>query len=119
MVIGRLWTIQKPSPSELHELHDLRVGQRGLLPAPDRLGEDLAASHGEDIRVHPARDEGLAEAEAGLHRGHLPVARDGIGREEDSGRLREDHALHHHGHVRISMVHAVAQAVGDGPLAEE
>ena len=106
-------------PAEPRELHDLFVRQRRLLLGRDRLGEDLAASHGEDVRVHPARDEGVADAEACLHRGHLPVARDGIRREENSGRLREDHALHHHGHVGVAVAQAVAQAVDDGPLGEQ
>ena len=49
----------------------------------------------------------------------LPVARDGVGREKDAGRLREDHLLHDHGHVDLPVVEAVPQAVGHGPLGEE
>ncbi len=128
-------------PAELREPHDLRIRQRRLLlplwldrlflrPAGgrsldgtllgrDRLGDDLAVPHAVDVRVHDARDQGLAEAEAGLHGGDLPAAGDGIGREQDAGRLREDHLLHDHGHVDLAVVEAVPQAVGHGPLAEE
>ena len=128
-------------PPELHEPHDLRIRQRRLLlplrvdrhflrPAGrqgvdgtllggDRLGDDLAVAHLEDVRVHQAGDQGLAEAEAGVHGGDLPVARDGVGREQDAGRLREDHLLHDHGHVDRPVVDAVAQAVGHGPLGEQ
>ena len=82
-------------PAEPREPHNLRIGQRWLLltlwldrqflrPASrrgvnrtllggDRLGDDLAVAHLEDIRVHQAGDQGLTEAEAGLHGGDLPV----------------------------------------------
>ena len=128
-------------PAQLREPHDLRVRQRRLLlprrldrlflrPAcrrgvdgellgGDRLGDDLAVAHLVDVRVHQAGDQGLAEAEAGLHGGDLPVGRDGVGREQDAGRLREDHLLHDHGHVDLPVVEAVPQAVGHGPLGEE
>ena len=128
-------------PAQLREPHDLRIRQRRLLlplrldrlflrPAcrrgvdgkllgGDRLGDDLAVPHLVDVRVHQAGDQGLAEAEAGLHGGDLPVARDGVGREQDAGRLREDHLLHDHGHVDLPVVEAVPQAVGHGPLGEE
>ena len=128
-------------PPELHEPHDLRIRQRRLLlplrvdrhflrPAGrqgvdgtllggDRLGDDLAVAHLEDVRVHQAGDQGLAEAEAGVHGGDLPVARDGVGREQDAGRIREDHLLHDHGHVDRTVVDAVALAVGHGPLGEQ
>ena len=128
-------------PAQLREPHDLRIRQRRLLlplrldrlflrPAcrrgvdgkplgGDRLGDDLAVPHLVDVRVHQAGDQGLAEAEAGLHRGDLPVGRDGVGREEDAGRLREDHLLHDDGHVDLPVVEAVPQAVGHGPLGEQ
>jgi hypothetical protein len=76
-------------PAQLREPHDLRVRQRGLLlslgldglflrPAcrrgvdgkplgGDRLGDDFAVSHLVDVRVHQSGDQGLAEAEVGLH----------------------------------------------------
>ena len=110
-------------PAQLREPHDLRIRQRGLLlplrldrlllrPARrrglngklldgDGPGDDLAVPHLVDVRVHQARDQGLTEAEAGLHRGDLPVGRDGIGGEQDAGRLREDHLLHDHGHADL------------------
>ena len=72
-----------------------------------------------DVRVHQAGDQGLAEAEAGLYGGDLPVGRDGVGREQDAGRLREDHLLHDHGHVDRTVVDAVPLAVGHGPLGEQ
>ncbi len=128
-------------PPELHQPHDLRIRQRRLLlplrvdrhflrPAGrqgvngtlfggDRLGDDLAVAHLVDVRVHQAGDQGLAEAEAGVHGGDLPVARDGVGREQDAGRMREDHLLHDHGHVDLPVVEAVPQAVGHGPLGEQ
>ena len=128
-------------PAQLREPHDLRIGQRRLLltlrldrqflrPAcrrgvdgellgGDRLGDDLAVPHLVDVRVHQAGDQGLAEAEAGLHGDDLPVGGDGVGREQDAGRLREDHLLHDHGHVDLPVVEAVPQAVGHGPLGEQ
>ena len=128
-------------PAELREPYDLRIRQRRLVlplrvdrlflrPARrrgvnrtllggDRLGDDFAVAHLVDVRVHQAGDQGLAEAEAGLYGGDLPVGRDGVGREQDAGRLREDHLLHDHGHVDRAVVDAVALAVGDGPLGEE
>ena len=116
-------------PAQLRESHDLRIRQRRLLLplrldrlflraacrrgidgkplGGDRLGDDLAVPHLVDVRVHQAGDQGLAEAEAGLHGGDLPVARDGVGREQDAGRLREDHLLHDHGHLDLPVVEAV------------
>ena len=133
--------VRLDAPAQLHEPHDLRIRQRGLLlplrldrlllrPAcrrglngkllgGDRPGDDLAVPHLVDVRVHQAGDQGLAEAEAGLHGGDLSVGRDGIGGEQDAGRLREDHLLHDDGHADLPVVDAVAQAVGHGPLGEE
>ena len=96
-------------PSQLRESHDLRIrqcrlflplrvdrhflrpacrrGVDGKLLGGDCLGNDLAVPHLVDVRVHPAGDQGLAEAEAGLHGDDLPVGRDGVGREQDAGRL--------------------------------
>jgi hypothetical protein len=50
---------------------------------------------------------------------NLPVGRDGVGREQDAGRPREEHLLHDHGHVDRTVVDAVALAVGHGPLGEQ
>ncbi len=127
--------------AELHEPHDLRVRQcrlilvrpldrlflcstcrRGVDGAPlggDVLHDDLAVVHLVDVGVHEAGDEGLAKTEGGLHGGDLSVGRDGVGGEEDAGRVREDHLLHDHGHVDLPVVEAVAQAVGHGPLGEQ
>ena len=91
----------------------------GELLGADRPGDDLVVAHRVGVRVHEAGDQGLAEAEAGLHGGDLAVARDGVGREQDAGRLREDHPLHDHRHPDLAVVHAVPQAVGDGPFGEE
>ncbi len=128
-------------PAQLREPHNLRIRQRRLLlpvrldrlfvrPAcrrgvdgkllgGDRLGDDNAVPHLVVVPVHQARDQSLAEAEAGLHGGDLPVARDRVSREEDAGRLRKDHLLHDHAHVDPPVVEAVPQAVGHGPLGEE
>ena len=73
-------------PAELHEPHDLRIRQGGLLLSlgldllflrstrrrgedgpflgGDRLSDDFAVPHRVDIRVHQAGDQRLAEAEA-------------------------------------------------------
>ena len=85
----------------------------------DRLGDDLAVAHLVDVPVHQAGDQGLAEAETGLYGCDLPVGRDGVGREQDAGRMREDHLLHDHGHVDRTVVDATPLAVGHGPLGEE
>jgi hypothetical protein len=52
---------------------------------PTDLRRRLAVPHLVDVGVHEAGDQRLAEAEAGLDRGDLPVARDGVGREQDAG----------------------------------
>ncbi len=128
-------------PAQLRKPHDLCIGQRWqVLPPPldrpflrpacrrgvdgkllggDRLGDHLAVAHLVAVSVHQAGDQGLAEAEAGLHGGDLPIRRDGVGREKDAGRRREDHLLHDHGHLDLLMVEAVPQAVGHSPLREE
>ena len=129
------------APAQLREPHDLRVGQCRLILAfrldrqflrsacrrgvdgelfgADGLGDDFAVTHLVDVRVHQARDQGLAETEAGLHGDDLPVRRDRVGREEDASRLGENHLLDHHGHVDGPVVESVAQAVGHGPLGEQ
>ena len=136
-VLGGL-EVRFDPPAQLRELQDLRIRQRRLLlplrldrlfmrPAcrrsldgkllgGDGLGDDLAVPHLVDVGIHEAGDQRLAEAEAGLHGGDLPVGGDGIGREQDAGRLREDHLLHDHGHADIAVVEAVPQAVGHSPL---
>jgi hypothetical protein len=128
-------------PAEPREPHDLRVGQRwlfllcgldrllvcsssgqgvdGTLLGGDRLGDDVAVAHRVAVGVHQAGDQRLAEAEAGLDGRDLPVGGDGVGREQDAGRPREDHLLHDHGHVDLPVVEAVPQAVGHGPLGEQ
>ena len=106
------------SPAQLGEPHDLRIRQRGLV-LPLRLGDDLTVPHLVDVRVHQPGDQGLAEAEAGLHGDDLAVASDGVGREQDAGRLREDHLLDDDGHMDLPVVEAVPEAVGHGPLGEE
>ncbi len=128
-------------PPELDQPYGLRIGQRRLLlplcvdrhllrtpgrqggQGPmfggDRPGYDLAVTHGEDVRVDQAGDQCLAEAESGVHGGGPPVAREGVGREQDAGRVREDHLLHDHGHVHRAVVDAAAPAVGHGALGEE
>ena len=95
--------------SQLGEPHDLRICERGLhlalrvdrlslrparrqgvdgeLLGGYRLGHDFVIANLEDVRVDQAGDQRLAEAEAGLDGDDLPVGRDGVGREEDAGRL--------------------------------
>ena len=128
-------------PAQLRESNDLRIrqcrlllprrldrlflrpaGRRGVdgkLLGGDRLGDDLAVAHLVDVRVHQTGDQGLAEAEAGLHGGDLPVRRDRVGCEQDAGCVREDHLLHDHGHLNLPVTEAVPQAVGHGPLGEQ
>ena len=128
-------------PAQLREPHDLGVrqrwllllrrldrlvlrtacgrGERGTLLGGDRLGDDVAVAHLVDVGVHQAGDQGLAKAKGGLDGGDLPVGRDGVGREEDAGGLRDDHPLHDHGHVNLAVVEAVPQAVRHGPLGEQ
>ena len=129
-----------PSTEPL-QIDDLRVGQyRLLLPlrpdrhllrptsrrrddgdpfGGDRLGHDVAVAHGVDVRARQAGDERLAEPEAGLHGAELPVGRDWVGREQDAGRLWEDHLLHDHRHAGLAVVEAVVQPVGHGALGEQ
>ena len=128
-------------PAQLREPDDLRIRQRGLLLPlqPDRLltrpacgrgvdrhvlggdrsGDDVPAAHLVDVRVHEAGDQSFPEPEGCFHRGDLAVGGDGVGCEEDAGRLREDHPLHDHGHLDLALVEAAPQAVGHGPLGEE
>jgi hypothetical protein len=91
----------------------------GELFGGDCLGDNLAVSHFVDVGVHQAGHQGLAEAEAGLDGDDLPVGGDGVGREEDASRLREEHPLHDHGHVDLLVVEAVPHAVGHGALGEQ
>src|SRR6266550_3126036 len=82
-------------PSQLRESHDLRIrqcwlllplrvdrfflgpacrrGADGKLLGGDHRGDDLAVPHLVHVGVHQAGDQGLAEAEGGLHGGDLPV----------------------------------------------
>jgi len=93
VVIGRLWTTEVPldPSSQLGEPYDLLIRQRrpllplrvdrhllspatrqgvdGNLLCGHRVGDDLAVAHLVGVRVHQARDQGLAEAEGGFH-GH-------------------------------------------------
>ena len=96
-----------------------RRGLDGHLLGGDRLRDDLAVPHLVDIGVHQARDQGFTEPEARLHGSDLPVGRDGVGREQDAGRLREHHLLHDHGHVDAPVVEALRRRYVDGPLAVE
>ncbi len=114
---------RRPLPPLRVDLHLPRAaaGQRleGVALGGNRLGDDLVVPDGEDVRVHQAGDQGLAEPEAGVHRGDPPVARDGVGREEDAGRVGEGHPLDDHGHADRAVVDAVAPPVGHGPLGEQ
>ncbi len=85
----------------------------------DRLGDDLGVPHRVHVGVHPAGHQCLAQADGGLHRRDRPVAGDGVGREQDAGRLRDDHPLHDHGHADLSVVDVMLQPVGHRPLGEE
>ena len=77
------------------------------------------SAHLVDVGGHPTGDQGFAEAETGLYGDELPAGRDRVGREQDAGRLGEDHLLHDHCHGNPSMVEAVTQTVGHGPLGEQ
>ena len=128
-------------PAELHEPHDLRIGQRWLrllrrldrvlrrpacrqgvdakLLGGDRPRDDLAVAHFVDVRVHQTGNDSLPEAENGLHGGDLPVRRDRVCGEQDAGRGRDDQLLHDHGHIDLAVVNAVPLTVGHGPLGEQ
>jgi len=117
-------------PAQSRQLHHLHVRERGLfllrrvdLDSPrassgerfdrepfrrDGLLHDLVVAHLEHVRVHQTGDERLAEAEARVHGQDLSVPADGIGREQDAGRLRDEHLLQDHGHVDLPVVDAVA-----------
>ena len=95
--------------AQLHELHNLLIGQRRLLLllrrdrslprsafnrrvdrelfGGDRLFDDCFTSHLVDVRVHQARHERFAESKAGLDRRDLPIAGDWVGREENTSRM--------------------------------
>ena len=88
----------------------IRQGPDRELLVADRLRDDLAVAHLVGVGVHQAGDQRLAEPEARLDRRDLPVGREGVRREQDAGRLREDHPLHDDGHVDLPMVEAVPQA---------
>ena len=79
------------------------------------LVDDLAVADLVDVGVHETGDQGLAEAEGRLDGDDLPVGRDGVGREQDTGSLRDDHLLHDHRHVDRPVVDAVPQAVASRP----
>ncbi len=85
----------------------------------DHLVDDPAVSNPVRVSVHHAGDQCLAESEAGLHGGDLPVRRDRVSGEHDAGSVREHHLLHDDRHVYLPVVDAVAQAVGHGTLGEQ
>ena len=128
-------------PAQFGQLQKLGIGQGRLAPTPrldrqlpgpasrygvdgelfgaDRPSDDLSAAHPVDVRVHPAVDQRLAEAEAGLDGDDLPVGGERVGREQDPRHLREHHRLHDAGHRGRPMVAAVLQAVHHGTFGEE
>src|SRR5215468_6853698 len=96
VVIGRLWTIQKPSSTRHHSMSwgrpkcdsiprpssasrttcasvsagcACRRGVDGELLDGNRLAGELAVAHLVHVRIHQPGDQGLTEAEAGLHGG--------------------------------------------------
>jgi hypothetical protein len=90
------------------------IGYRAVHDSP--RGDTPRAA--ELVRVHQAGDQGLAEAEAGLHGGDPPVGGDGVGREQDAGRVREDHLLHDHprtGEFYIELMAPVPRGVTTCP----
>ncbi|GAA3207107.1 hypothetical protein GCM10020256_02560 [Streptomyces thermocoprophilus] len=91
----------------------------GALLRADRPADDAAVADGEDVRPDQTGDQGLAEPVRGLHGGRPAVAGDRIRGEQHTRGPREDHPLHDHAHVHGTVVDAVPQAVGDGPVAEE
>ena len=128
-------------PSQLGEPHGMGICQHGLLLPlsvdhlflratgrqamnsqslhAHRPGHDCAVADFVDVRVHEASDERLAETESCLHGDNPPVRGDGVGREQDTGRLREHHVLHDHAHLDRPVVEPVRQSIGHGPLGED
>src|SRR5689334_19480806 len=88
------------------EPHDLLVRPRWLLGA-DLLVDDGFVADFVDVRVDSARDERLAQAEAGLDGRELAVAGERVGRKQNSGRLGDDHPLDDHGESDLLVVEAV------------
>ena len=105
-------------PADALEPHHLLVRQHSAV-LPLGLVDDLAVADLVGVGVHQAGDQGLSQAEGGVDGRHLPAGRDGIGREQDPRRLREDHLLDDHGELDLTMIEAVLEAVGHGPLGEE
>ena len=105
------------------DLHLLRPSCRGSDDGDplggDRFGHEVAVADGVDVWAHVTGDDRVTEPEAGLHDGELPVGRDRVGREQDAGRLWEDHLLHDHGHAGPAVVDAVVQPVGHSTLGEQ
>ncbi len=66
-----------------------------------------------------AADHRFAEAEVGIDHRDAEVAADRVHAEGDAGRVAVRHLLHHHRHLRVAVVEAVAVAVGDRPVVPE
>src|SRR5207253_1128620 len=79
----RLTEMPFDPPAQPRQPHDLIVRQH-LPVLPLDLLDDPAVAHLVAIGVDQAGDQGLAQAEAGLDRCHLPVPCDRIGREQAS-----------------------------------
>ena len=120
VVIGRLWTIWKlvvdqapldvlraaevrfDPPAEPREPHGLRVGQRRLALVATARSTTSPSRTCRRPRSPGPTTSASPRPNAASTVGDPAVRGDGIGGEQDAGRLRDDHALHDDGHVRPS-----------------
>jgi hypothetical protein len=104
--------------AELRERTGLVIGEQRSGPGRGG-GPHLLTAHGVGVRHGPPRDEPIAETGHRLHPRDRAVAAGGVGREQDPGHARRDHALDDHGHPHPAFVAAVPPPVGDRALRHQ
>ena len=70
----------------------------------------------EVVRVDSSRDDGLAEARAGVYDGLMALPRDRVGGKQDAGDRGVDHPLHDDSEPHAARVDPVRGPVADGPI---